>query len=102
LEPDKKGQWWLYGDVSSTSGNIEDVAAVISKDVSETQKLLQLAAAQRMNTDIRRAIFCIIMSAEDYVDAFEKLLRLGLSGKQACINFLMIDLFWCIRHSITY
>jgi len=26
------------------------------------------------------------MSAEDYVDAFEKLLRLGLSGKQACIN----------------
>jgi nucleolar MIF4G domain-containing protein 1 len=49
----------------------------------ETQKLVQLAAAQRMNTDIRRAIFCIIMSAEDYVDAFEKLLRLGLSGKQA-------------------
>ncbi|KAK3138898.1 hypothetical protein QOZ80_5AG0374870 [Eleusine coracana subsp. coracana] len=82
LEPDKKGQWWLSGDVSSTTGNIEDVAAVISKDVAETQKLLQLAAAQRMNTDIRRAIFCIIMSAEDYVDAFEKLLRLGLSGKQ--------------------
>ncbi|GJM88462.1 hypothetical protein PR202_ga04525 [Eleusine coracana subsp. coracana] len=86
LEPDKKGQWWLSGDVSSTTGNIEDVAAVISKDVAETQKLLQLAAAQRMNTDIRRAIFCIIMSAEDYVDAFEKLLRLGLSGKQAWIN----------------
>ncbi|KAL6594700.1 hypothetical protein ACP70R_048438 [Stipagrostis hirtigluma subsp. patula] len=82
LDPDKKGQWWLSGDVSSTANNIEDVAAVISKDVSETQKLLQLAAAQRMNTDIRRAIFCIIMSAEDYVDAFEKLLRLGLSGKQ--------------------
>ncbi|CAN6336329.1 unnamed protein product [Urochloa humidicola] len=82
LDPDKKGQWWLSGDVPSTAGNIEDVAAVISKDVAETQKLLQLAAAQRMNTDIRRAIFCIIMSAEDYVDAFEKLLRLGLSGKQ--------------------
>nr|CAB3460202.1 unnamed protein product [Digitaria exilis] len=86
LDPDKKGQWWLTGDIPSTAGNIEDVAAVISKDVTETQKLLQLAAAQRMNTDIRRAIFCIIMSAEDYVDAFEKLLRLGLSGKQACIN----------------
>lgn len=82
LDPDKKGQWWLSGDVPSTAGNIEDVAAVISKDVAGTQKLLQLAAAQRMNTDIRRAIFCIIMSAEDYVDAFEKLLRLGLSGKQ--------------------
>jgi nucleolar MIF4G domain-containing protein 1 len=84
LDPDKKGQWWLSGDVSSTVGNIEEVAAVISKEVVEAQKLVQLAAAQRMNTDIRRAIFCIIMSAEDYVDAFEKLLRLDLSGKQVC------------------
>ncbi|KAF0925641.1 hypothetical protein E2562_017216 [Oryza meyeriana var. granulata] len=82
LDPDKKGQWWLSGDVSSTVGNIEEVAAVISKEVVEAQKLVQLAAAQRMNTDIRRAIFCILMSAEDYVDAFEKLLRLDLSGKQ--------------------
>ncbi|OEL36657.1 Nucleolar MIF4G domain-containing protein 1 [Dichanthelium oligosanthes] len=38
LDPDKKGQWWLSGDVPSTA------------------------------------------------DAFEKLLRLGLSGKQACIH----------------
>ncbi|XP_037487774.1 nucleolar MIF4G domain-containing protein 1-like [Triticum dicoccoides] len=82
LDPEKKGQWWLSGDVSSTAGNVEDVAAVISKEVVEAQKLVQLAAAQRMNTDIRRAIFCIIMSAEDYVDAFDKILRLDLSGKQ--------------------
>lgn len=82
LDPEKKGQWWLSGDVSSTAGNVEDVAAVISKEVVEAQKLVHLAAAQRMNTDIRRAIFCIIMSAEDYVDAFDKILRLDLSGKQ--------------------
>ena len=101
MDPDKKGQWWLSGDVPSTAGNIEDVAAVISKDVAETQKLLQLAAAQRRNTDIRRAIFCIIMSAEDYVDAFEKLLRLGLSGKQACINILEDELF-CMYTAILF
>lgn len=88
MDPEKKGQWWLSGDVSSTAGNIEDVAAAISKDVVEAQKLVQLATAQRMNTDLRRAIFCIITSAEDYVDAFEKLLRLDLSGKQACIVVL--------------
>ncbi|KQK00385.1 nucleolar MIF4G domain-containing protein 1 [Brachypodium distachyon] len=82
LDPEKKGQWWLSGDVSSTAGNVKDVAAVISKEVVEAQKLVRLAAAQRMNTDIRRAIFCIIMSAEDYVDAFDKILRLDLSGKQ--------------------
>jgi len=44
--------------------------------------MLQLAAAQRMNTDARKAIFCIIMSGEDYIDAFEKLLRLDLHGKR--------------------
>ncbi|RVW34850.1 Nucleolar MIF4G domain-containing protein 1 [Vitis vinifera] len=46
------------------------------------RKCCQLAASQRMNTDARRAIFCIIMSGEDYLDAFEKLLRLALAGRQ--------------------
>nr|XP_010933743.1 nucleolar MIF4G domain-containing protein 1 isoform X2 [Elaeis guineensis] len=85
LDPDKKGQWWLTGDVAPTTDNVEDVASTINKEVLEAQKLVQLAAAQRMNTDLRRAIFCIIMSGEDYVDAFEKLLRLDLSGKQYCL-----------------
>ncbi|MED6111710.1 hypothetical protein PIB30_054833 [Stylosanthes scabra] len=82
LDPDKKGQWWLSGDLTSAPDNIEEVANKIDKDVLETQRMLQLAAAQKMNTDARRAIFCIIMSGEDYIDAFEKLLRLELPGKQ--------------------
>ena len=44
--------------------------------------MMQLAAKQKMNTDIRRAIFCVIMSGEDYIDAFEQLLSLNLQGKQ--------------------
>ncbi|GAV77301.1 MA3 domain-containing protein/MIF4G domain-containing protein [Cephalotus follicularis] len=82
LDPDKKGQWWLSGDISATIGNVEDVASTIDKEVLEAQKMLHLAAAQRMNTDIRKAIFCIIMTGEDYIDAFEKLLRLDLQGQQ--------------------
>lgn len=62
--------------------NVDEVATTIDKEVLEAQKMLQLAATQRMNTDSRRAIFCIIMTGEDYIDAFEKLLRLDLSGKQ--------------------
>lgn len=88
LDPNKKGQWWLSGDIASTTDNVKEVAKAIHKEVLETQKLVQLAAAQRMNTDVRRAIFCIIMSAEDYVDAFEKILRLDLSGKQVFILYL--------------
>ncbi|KAM2892996.1 hypothetical protein FF1_008399 [Malus domestica] len=82
LDSSKKGQWWLSGDIASATDTVEDVANTIDKEVLETQKMLHIAAAQRMNTDARRAIFCIIMSAEDYLDAFEKLLRLDLPGKQ--------------------
>lgn len=84
LDPEKKGQWWISGDGMLNTNDIEDVATTINKEVVDAQKLMQLAAAQRMNTDIRRAIFCIIMSSEDYLDAFEKLLRLDLTGKQVC------------------
>lgn len=38
-------------------------------------KVLELARKQRMNTEVRRNIFCVIMTSEDYLDAFEKLLR---------------------------
>nr|XP_016497732.1 PREDICTED: nucleolar MIF4G domain-containing protein 1-like [Nicotiana tabacum] len=82
LDPYKRGQWWIAGNIDSTTTDIQDVANTIDLEVTEAQKMLQLAAAQRMNTDARRAIFCVIMSGEDYIDAFEKLLRLDLSGKQ--------------------
>lgn len=32
--------------------------------------------------DVRRAVFCVVMGAEDCVDAVERLLRLGLKGEQ--------------------
>lgn len=31
-----------------------------------------------MNTEVRRNIFCVIMTSEDYLDAFEKLIRFGI------------------------
>lgn len=82
LDPDKKGQWWLSGDDVPAQETLKEIASTIDKEVLEAQKWIQLAAAQRMNTDVRRAVFCVIMSAEDYLDAFEKILRLDLSGKQ--------------------
>ncbi|KAL8129472.1 hypothetical protein V2J09_018627 [Rumex salicifolius] len=81
LDPEKKGQWWLTGDLALTD-NVEEVAGAIDKEVHEAQKMLDRAALLRMNTDIRKAIFCVIMSGEDYLDAYEKLMRLGLKGKQ--------------------
>jgi hypothetical protein len=31
----------------------------------------------RMNTDSRRNVFCVLMSGEDYLDATERLVKLG-------------------------
>lgn len=87
LDPNKKGQWWLAGDVASTAENIEEVAGKIDKELPETKKMLQLAASMRMNTSARNAIFCVIMSGEDYLDAFEKLIALDLQGKQVSISY---------------
>ena len=43
----------------------------------------KLAAEQRFTTDIRKRIFMIIMSADDYLDATQKLLKLKITKKQA-------------------
>ncbi|CAK9181057.1 unnamed protein product [Ilex paraguariensis] len=109
LNPDKKGQWWLCGDMASSTENIEEVASTIDRQVPEAQKMLQLAASQRMNTDARRAIFCIIMSGEDYIDAFEKLLRLDLPVKQdreimrvlvdCCLHEKVFNKYYCVLAS---
>lgn len=79
---DEKGKWWVVG--SAWVGNTETKTPETKKEAANTfsQKLLELASKQRMNTDTRKNIFCIIMSAEDYLDAFEKLLRLSLKNQQ--------------------
>ncbi|KAK6131650.1 hypothetical protein DH2020_034664 [Rehmannia glutinosa] len=109
LDPSKKGQWWLSGDIASATENIEEVAGTIDKEIPETKMMLQLAASQRMNTDARRAIFCVIMSGEDYIDAFEKLLRLDLPGKQdreimrvlvdCCLQEKVFNKYYCVLAS---
>ncbi|KAM4706133.1 nucleolar MIF4G domain-containing protein 1 [Rhinophrynus dorsalis] len=84
MEADKVGRWWIVG--SSWSG-----APMIDSSTAQSQslpvgkvsaKIMDLARKQRMNTDVRRNIFCVLMTSEDYLDAFEKLLKLGLKDHQ--------------------
>ncbi|KAM9712409.1 nucleolar MIF4G domain-containing protein 1 [Menidia menidia] len=86
LAAEQVGRWWIVG--SSWSG-----APMISKPGDGTTKtssaegqfsakVLDLARKQRMNTEVRRNIFCVLITSEDYLDAYEKLLRMGLKDKQ--------------------
>ncbi|XP_045522187.1 nucleolar MIF4G domain-containing protein 1 homolog [Pieris brassicae] len=78
LRAHERGKWWVVGSAWEGNRPQEEKKTVTNFD----QKLLKLAREQRMNTDVRRSIFCVIMSAQDYMDAFEKLQHLGLKGQQ--------------------
>ncbi|XP_027504224.1 nucleolar MIF4G domain-containing protein 1 [Corapipo altera] len=99
LSADQVGRWWIVG--SSWSG-----APMISDTNSRTQqklhlgkvssKIMELARKQRMNTDIRRSIFCVLMTSEDFMDAFEKLLKLGLKDQQER-EIVHVVLYCCLQ-----
>ncbi|OXB73249.1 UNVERIFIED_CONTAM: hypothetical protein H355_014621 [Colinus virginianus] len=99
LNADRVGRWWIVG--SSWSG-----APMISNTDSKTQqklhigkvssKIMELARKQRMNTDIRRSIFCVLMTSEDFMDAFEKLLKLGLKDQQER-EIVHVILYCCLQ-----
>jgi nucleolar MIF4G domain-containing protein 1 len=93
LDIETKGRWWKVG--AKWAGHINNNAkgTQLDKDHNSNEKstpqvdakqkaLLALAAKQRMNTDLRRSIFCIIMGSDDCQDAFENLVRNSmLKGK---------------------
>lgn len=85
---ESRGKWWLVGSAWKGNEAIEkpstDVNELEINDVLDAAEpnWLELAKAQRMNTDIRRAVFISIMSATDFVDARTKLDKLSLKRAQ--------------------
>lgn len=91
-----RGKWWLVGAAWRNNGdgtggrknsglNDEDeIDLAAMEDILESAEpdWMELAHKQRMNTDVRRAVFIALMSSEDYVDACDRLQRLKLKSKQ--------------------
>ena len=101
LDADKSGRWWKAGaswagrkskngiisgpPEENDSENDEDrkISRIQKpKGNLEEEKLLLLSKKMRFNTSTRRNIFVVIMSSRDVDDAFERLQRLELKGKQ--------------------
>ncbi|KAG2154054.1 hypothetical protein DEU56DRAFT_952103, partial [Suillus clintonianus] len=84
---ESKGKWWLIGaawggdPLADHPREIPQQGGEAESDVS-TAALLKLARKQGMNTDIRRSIFVVLMSSDDYLDACERLAQLGLTEVQ--------------------
>ena len=90
IQAETKGRWWKVGaswvgnqyrfseDSKPENEKPDDSAPAPSasnEEEEEDEELLKLASKFRMNTDRKRAIFCIIMGGTDIEDTFEKLCR---------------------------
>ena len=94
-----QGLWW-----QAQAGELTDLPGMSKVLRDQTQQygneLLQLAAKQRMNTDVRRAIFCIIMGSEDYADASERLLKLPLKVNTIYFEVKIFFEFYARRYIV--
>ncbi|KDQ20966.1 hypothetical protein BOTBODRAFT_50992 [Botryobasidium botryosum FD-172 SS1] len=83
-----KGKWWLVGSawagdpLAENKTAFDKTAYLGSSEKGEANALVKLARKQGMNTDVRRSIFVVLMSSDDYVDACERLGQLGLTELQ--------------------
>lgn len=99
LNAETKGRWWRTGaswvgkqQADDEKARAESEAAAqdlhaskkpkSAQAKSEEEKLLELAKKMGMNTATRRNIFVVMMSSRDVTDAFERLSRLELKGKE--------------------
>merc|ERR1712179_738209 len=83
---ESRGRWWIVGsaftgELAGGKDEKSDTRSGVGKEQQYSDKLLDLARKMRMNTDTRRNIFCIIMTAEDFMDGAEKLVKLGTKNQ---------------------
>ena len=83
---ESKGKWWLVGAAWGGDPLVDrqqdPTESGVKKAESTENVLLKLAKKQGMNTDVRRSIFVMLMSSDDYVDACDRLAQLNLTEIQ--------------------
>jgi len=80
-------RWWMPVHILNAQQG-KEIKQDFTKEILGTVQNEQLdelekyAFEQRFTSDIRKKIFMIIMSADDYIDATQKLMKLKLNKKQ--------------------
>ena len=95
VDADSKGKWWVVGSAwEGRQAGAPASSVKLSQDGADSTpstsgindvtmaRIETLATKQRMNTQLRKTIFAILLTAEDYVDGFQRLLKLNLNEKQ--------------------
>ena len=89
LTADTRGRWWKAGAswVGNQQENEPELKAMETSQIGhlrgdEEAQLLRIAAKMKLNTGTRKSIFLVMMSSRDVNDAFERLTKMELKGKQ--------------------
>ncbi|GMS85084.1 hypothetical protein PENTCL1PPCAC_7259 [Pristionchus entomophagus] len=89
MQAEERGRWWIVGsafrlptDGSRVTVGMEAGGGGGKKQLNFDSEILDLAKRAAMNTEVRRNVFCSVVSAKSEDDAFERLLRLSLKGSQ--------------------
>jgi nucleolar MIF4G domain-containing protein 1 len=95
---DTRGRWWLVGGTWAPEADkqkrLETKAAA-----QQHNSMAALAKEQRMNTDTRKAIFSALVSSDDYVDAFQRIVSLKLTSKQER-DIAAVVLHCCVQEKV--
>lgn len=100
LKANERGRWWIVGSAwyERSSEHKEDLKndANPLEDHSVSDRILHLAKKLHINTETRKVVFGIIMTAQDYMSAFESLLRLKLKNQQEK-EIISVLLYCCLQ-----
>eukprot|EP01083_Nonionella_stella_P007803 22448_1 len=97
------GRWWLSGapvkgGMIASKMNANPIWRTQEAAYSFSDELLRMSRRFHMNSPIRRAIFCIVMDSDDYIDAFQKLMQLNIKhGEQT--EIIRIVVLLCLRQN---
>eukprot|EP00698_Gefionella_okellyi_P022897 TRINITY_DN767_c0_g1_i1.p1 TRINITY_DN767_c0_g1~~TRINITY_DN767_c0_g1_i1.p1 ORF type:complete len:683 (+),score=180.06 TRINITY_DN767_c0_g1_i1:45-2051(+) len=91
LTAETTGRWWRTGHAwAGRDKRPQEAASAVATtgdDVVSKQALLL-----RMTTPVRKSIFTAVMGSEDYVNAFERVMKLGLKKEQAReVIYVLVD-----------
>ena len=103
LQAETRGKWWIVGSAwtgrTETENHKENDENLdyLKQTSSFSEELVALAKKMRMNTDSRKVIFCAVMSSSDYMEAFEKLVKLDMKSPMKERETAFVLTICCIK-----
>jgi nucleolar MIF4G domain-containing protein 1 len=79
---DSVGRWWVVGAAWAGRDSAPQAQKSVDVMTGASAELLAMAKKLSINTEVRKRIFMALMTADDFLDAVDRLAKLNLRGAQ--------------------